>query len=110
MLKQKHSQTSQAVISDADSRLTMTPRITPGCAGAKTQMEQEHAYKGQGSGWLPRAHAQVFVVCKEMSWLLANVSCRRIPGPIVQTTRMGTDHVSWTMLKRCIGPINSKKP
>jgi group II intron reverse transcriptase/maturase len=80
----------------------MTPRLTPGCAGAKTQMGQEHAYKRQGSGWSLRAHAQVFVVHKEMSWLIANVSCRRTPGPIVLTTQKGTDHVSRTMLKRRI--------
>jgi retron-type reverse transcriptase len=79
-------QISLAVISEKDNRLTMTSRITPGCAGAKTRMGQEHAYKEQGRGWSPRAHAQVFEICKEMSWLLANVSCRWIPGPIVLTT------------------------
>jgi hypothetical protein len=94
------SQISQAVMSDTDNRLTMTLRITPDCAGAKTRMGQEHAYEGQGSGWLPRAHAQVFVDHKEMSWLIANVSCRRTPGPLVQTTRKGTDQVSRTVLRR----------
>jgi group II intron reverse transcriptase/maturase len=89
-------------MSETDNRLTMTPRIKPSCAGAKTQMGQEHAYKGLGSGWSPRAQAQVYIVHREMSWSLANVSCRRTPGPLVQTTRKGTDQVFRTMLKRRI--------
>lgn len=87
-------------MSETDNRLTMTPWIKPCCAGEKTQMGQEHAYKGQGSGWLPRAHAQVYVIHREMSWSLANASCRRTPGPLVQTTRKGTDQVSRYMLRR----------
>ena len=92
-------------MSDTDNRLTMTPWILPCCVGAKTRMGQEHAYKGQGSGWSPRAHVQVFVVHREMSWSIANASCRRTPGPLVLTTRRppgasSTDQVFWTVLIR----------
>jgi len=86
-------------MSDTDNRLTMTSWIIPCCVGAKTRMGQEHAYKGQGSGWSPRAHVQVFDVYREMSWSIANVSCRRTPGPLVLTTREGTDQVSRTVLR-----------
>jgi hypothetical protein len=42
--------------------------------------------------------------CKKMSWLIANASCRRIPGPDFQTThknkKEGTDFVSRAVLIR----------
>jgi group II intron reverse transcriptase/maturase len=99
-------QFSPAAMSETDNRLTMAPRITSCCAGAKTRMGLKHAYKGLGSGWSPRAQAQVFSVHKEMSWLIANASCWRTPGPLVLTAhKEGTDQVSWPVLKCRIWPI-----
>lgn len=87
-------------MSEADNRLTMTSRILSGCAGAKTQMEQEHACKGWGSDWSSRAQTRVYEIRKEVSWLIANVSCGRTPGPIILTTRIqkGMNFVSRTVL------------
>jgi group II intron reverse transcriptase/maturase len=96
-------------MSETDNRLTMTLRVTPGCAGEKTRMGQEHAYEGLGSGWSPRARAQVFPVHKEMSWLIANASCRRTPGPLVQTARKGTGQVSRPVLIRRIWPCHQQE-
>ena len=70
--------------------------------GEKTQVGQEHVYNGQGSGWSPRAIAQVHDIYEEMSRSIANANCWRTPGPSVQTTRKGTDTALWNMLKRRI--------
>lgn len=107
--KKTYPQLSQAAMSETDYRLTMAPRITPSFAGAKTQMGQEHAYKGQGSGGSPRAHAQVFAVYRPMSWLFANVSCRRTPGPLISTTQKGTDQVSRTVSHMSLSTAGNPK-
>lgn len=84
--------------SGADCILTMAAKAV----GEKTQMGQEHVYNGQGSGWSPRAIAQVHDIRGEMSRLIANASCWRTPGPRTETTRKGTGTALWKMLKRRI--------
>jgi group II intron reverse transcriptase/maturase len=83
--------------------------------GAKTQMGQEHVYNGQGSGWSPRAIAQVHDIYKEMSRSFANASCWRTPGPRAETTLnlrkedMGSGAASWKMLKRRIDSLQQQE-
>jgi group II intron reverse transcriptase/maturase len=67
-----------------------------------TRSGQEHAVKGADKGWSLDLCTQVREEpYGETSGLIANVSCRRTPGPITSTTptrRKGS--VSWKALKR----------
>ena len=94
--------TLQTVNSSAGCELTVAEENP---VGAKTQTGQEPAHKGNGSGWQPRADSRAHDICKEMSWSIANASCRRTPGPISQATRNSTTHSSRQVLIRRTLPI-----
>lgn len=93
--------------------------------GAKTRSRQEHVLKGLGKGWSLSTYTRAGGSREEASGLLANVSCRRTPGPIALTTEGAqrnslrsrtllrraycTGYVSWGALKHRAHPRKQKE-